>query len=140
MRKILSLFLLSFFIFQFTCAEARTGLSDKAGYHAGDNVAGPNEWDFGKVKQGQILKHDFVFKNETGSILKITGVNTSCGCTVSQADKKSLNPGESTTISVSFKSEGYLGEVKQFVYVNTDNADLPIIKFVIKAEVLKGGY
>lgn len=124
MRKIVSLFLLSFVIFQFTYAQ--------------DDTVKPEEWDFGKVKQDQVLKHDFVFKNETKGILKITGVNTSCGCTASSADKQSLNPGESTKINVAFNSKKYLGEVKQHIYVNTDNADSPITKFVIKAEVLKG--
>ncbi|PIQ90875.1 MAG: hypothetical protein COV71_02140 [Candidatus Omnitrophica bacterium CG11_big_fil_rev_8_21_14_0_20_41_12] len=123
MRKIISLFLLVFLISYPVSAQ------DKA-----DSL---NEWDFGQVKQEQILKHDFVFKNETNVVLNIASVNTSCGCTASQADKKSLEPGESTTISVAFSTKKYVGEVKQFVYLNTDNQDLPVVKFVIKAEVLK---
>ena len=123
MRKIISLVVLSFFVFQFT--------------HAENNIVDPNVWDFGKAKQGQILKHDFIFKNETKSVLNITGINTSCGCTASESDKKSLQPGESTTISVSFNSHGYLGQVKQFVYVNTDNADFAVVRFIIKSEVTR---
>lgn len=137
MRKIISLMFLSFFIFQFASAEAPTGLSDKAGYRAENKTSNPNEWDFGKAKQGQVLKHDFLFKNETKGVLKITGINTSCGCTTSQSDKKSLKPGESTIIKVSFNSSGYLGEVKKYIYVNTDNADLSVVRFMIKSEVAK---
>ncbi len=123
MRKIISLFLSGLFIFQFACAEKE--------------VIDPNLWDFGKAKQGEVLKHDFLFKNETKSVLNISSVNTSCGCTASQSDKKSLKPGESTKINVSFNSHGYLGEVKQFIYVNTDNVDLAVVRFTIKAEVYK---
>ncbi len=123
MRKILGLFLTGFFIFQLASAE--------------DKVVDLNAWDFGKVKQDQVLKHDFVFKNNTAATLNILSVNTSCGCTASQADKKSLEPNESTMISVTFNSKKYAGQIKQFVYVNTDNADSPVVKFVIKAEVLK---
>ncbi len=123
MRKVFSLFLLGFLIFQFACAE--------------DNPGAVNERDFGRVKQGVVVKHDFTFKNETPGILKITGINTSCGCTASQAGKKSLAPGESTIISVAFNSAGYSGVVKQFVYVNTDNDKLPVIRFIVKAEVIK---
>lgn len=123
MRKIISLFCLSLLIFQFACAEKET--------------IDPNAWDFGKAEQGEVLKHDFVFKNETKSVLNITGLNSSCGCTASQSDKKSLKPGESTTINVSFNSHGYLGEVKQFVYVNTDNNDLAVVRFAIKAQITK---
>lgn len=122
MRKILGLFFASFFIFQLAFAE--------------DKPVDPHEWDFGKIKQEQILKHDFVFKNETAAALNITGINTSCGCTASSADKKSLKPGESTAISVTFNSKKYSGEIKQYIYVNTDNADSPITKFVIKAQVI----
>lgn len=126
MRRIISFFLLSFATFQFAFAQV----------YAVD-PGNPNEWDFGKVKQGEVLKHDFLFKNKTLGILKITGVNTSCGCTASQSDKKTLKPGESTAIKVSFNSRGYSGAVQQYVYVNTDNVDSAIIKFVIKAEVVK---
>jgi len=104
---------------------------------AEDNAGGTNEWDFGRVKAGAVVKHDFTFKNETSGILKITGINTSCGCTASQAEKKSLAPGESTVINVAFNSKGYSGAVKQFVYVNTDNDRLPVIRFIVKAEVIK---
>ena len=126
MRKRIILFLLVFPMFQFAYGESeKTVTSD------------PNEWDFGKIKQGVVVKHDFQFENITSNVLKITGINTSCGCTVSQTAKKSLLPGESTAINVSFNSKGYAGQIKQFIYVNTDNADLPVVRFVIKAEVLK---
>jgi hypothetical protein len=123
MRKAVVLFLGVFLIFQAACAQEEK-----------DN---PQEWDFGRVKQGAVLKHDFILKNETKDILKINNINTSCGCTVSSSDKKSLMPQESTAITVSFNSRGYSGAVYQFVYVNTDNPDLKIVKFTIKAQVVK---
>lgn len=122
MRRLFGLFLLIFLFFQFS--------------HAENKIVDPNEWDFGKVKQGEILKHDFLFRNKTPNILKITGINTSCGCTASQAKKNDLKPGESTMINVTFNSKGYSGEIKQFIYVNTDNINLPIVKFTIKAQVV----
>lgn len=123
MRKVIGLFLFSLFIFQFTYAQ--------------DDITSGNEWDFGRVKQGQVLKHDFTLKNETKGELKIIGINTSCGCTASNSDKESLKPGESTAIKVTFNAKGYLGQVKQFIYVNTDNAELAVVRFIIKAEVIK---
>ncbi|MDD5108108.1 MAG: DUF1573 domain-containing protein [Candidatus Omnitrophica bacterium] len=137
MQKIMNLFLISFFIFQIAYAQAPIGQPEKVEPSVENSVANSNEWDFGKVKSGKVLKHDFLFKNETKNVLKILSINTSCGCTASQADKKILAPNESTTVNVIFKSEGYSGAVKQSVYVNTDNTDLPIIKFTVKAEVVK---
>ena len=94
-------------------------------------------WDFGKAEAGEILKHEFIFKNESSETLNIREVSTSCGCTVSQVKKKTLLPGESTAIEVSFNTKGYSGPTQQFVYVNTDNLDNPIIKFIIKADVVQ---
>jgi len=96
-----------------------------------------NEWDFGVVKQGEILVHDFELRNQTRKTLNIVNIHTSCGCTVSKAGKKSLRPGEKTKIQVSFNTKGYFGKTKQYAYVNTDDSDNMIIRFTIKAEVIK---
>lgn len=93
----------------------------------------PYFWDFGSVEKGEILKHDFVLQNSSKTALNITGVNTSCGCTISEIGKNKLSPGENTAIKVQFDTKGYQGETQQFVYVNTDDAANPILKFTIKA-------
>ncbi|HTZ10844.1 MAG TPA: DUF1573 domain-containing protein [Candidatus Margulisiibacteriota bacterium] len=97
----------------------------------------PYLWDFGVVKEGEVLKHEFVLKNESAKKLTIKEVATSCGCTASEAKKKELLPGESTTIEVKFQSKGYSGAVKQVVYVTTDNLDNMFIKYIIKANVVR---
>lgn len=97
----------------------------------------PYTWDFGRAKQGQIVKHNFILENKTAQTLNIKEVNTSCGCTVSEVKKKTLLPGENTLIEVKFDSKGYSGKVQQFVYVHTDNLDNPIIRYIITAEVVK---
>ena len=94
-------------------------------------------WDFGRIKQGEVVNHDFTFKNTGKGILNIKDVRTSCGCTASEAGKKVLAAGESTSIKVKFNSAGYLGPVEKFVYVATDALVNPISKYVIKAEVVK---
>ncbi|MBU2222371.1 MAG: DUF1573 domain-containing protein [Candidatus Omnitrophota bacterium] len=112
-------------------------------FAAGNNLTGEAAldelyiWDFGTVKQGVELKHDFNLTNDSGKVLNIKNVNTSCGCTGSKADKNKLQAGESTRIEVIFKTKGYSGAIQQFVYVNTDNPDNPILRFTIKAEVVK---
>lgn len=94
-------------------------------------------WDFGQVRQGQVVAHVFTFTNQTAKPLRIEGVTTSCGCTVSSVKKKELAAGESTTLEVKFRSKGYQGKVTQFVYLNTDNATQPVFRFTITADVLQ---
>lgn len=95
-----------------------------------------NTWDFGQVKQGKTLRHNFVLKNGSQKILTVKDINTSCGCTVSKVKKKILSLGESTLIEVRFNSKDYSGATQQYIYVHTDSLDNPVIRFIIKAEVV----
>lgn len=104
-----------------------------------EESADPYVWDFGRVKEGAVLKHEFILKNESGKTLTIQNVDTSCGCTASEAEKKVLPPGEETKIKVKFNTKGYSGSVQQFIYVHTDDLDNPIIRFIIKADVIREG-
>ena len=97
----------------------------------------PYTWDFGQVKEGGVLTHKFTLRNESAKILNIKDVSTSCGCTASEVKKKLLLPQEETEIEVKFNTKGYAGPTKQFVYLNTDSIEQPIIKLIIKAEIIK---
>ncbi len=126
MRWKILIFCLGFSIFQFR------GLS------AAPQKPDPYQWDFGQVKEGAILKHGFLLKNESHDILEIANIHTSCGCIAAQAEKKSLLPQGSTTITVTLDTKGYAGKtIKQFVYVHTDSADFSIVKYTVTAEAVK---
>jgi hypothetical protein len=84
----------------------------------------PASWDFGKVAAGQIVKHVFVLKNISESIINIDAVTTSCGCTTSKLEKSVLKPDEATTIELEFNSKGFAGQVHKYVYVKTSAADV----------------
>jgi len=101
------------------------------------NSPDPYTWDFGQVREGQVLKHAFTLKNESSKTLKIKDINSSCGCAVSEAKKMVLLPQESTTIEVKFDSKGYSGMTKQYIYVHTDALDNPLIRLIIIAQVVK---
>jgi len=96
----------------------------------------PNLWDFGVVKAGVVLEHTFVIVNDSARDLTIKDSTTSCGCTVSEIKKKQLKPMESSELLIKFDTKGYSGATRQFVYVNTDNIDVPIVRFTVKANVV----
>jgi hypothetical protein len=131
-------FLLMFFVFCISgCA---TNLREEKKSTASDtlqSVADEFSWNFGKVKEGEVLKHDFILKNNSSVILNLKDATSSCGCTVMEFKKKVLQPQEATSIEVKFNSKGYQGPTEQFVYVNTDSIDKPVIRFIIKADVVK---
>jgi hypothetical protein len=124
-------------LFSFASCYANNPGKDQGPVVSAAKMIDPFTLDFGKVKQGEVLKHSFILKNDSKKLLIIKDVNTSCGCTASKAGKKTLAPGESTTIDISFNTKGYSGQVSQFIYVNTDSIDKPVIRFMIKAEVVK---
>ena len=95
-------------------------------------------WDFGQVKTGEIVRHSFLIENNSDKALTITGINTSCACTNSELKDKIVNPWQNTRILVRFNSKDYTPSiVTQHVYVNTDNTDNPVLRFTIKAEIVK---
>ncbi|MFK7772921.1 MAG: DUF1573 domain-containing protein [Saprospiraceae bacterium] len=66
-------------------------------------------FDYGFIMQGDVVKHDFYFKNTGNADLVIKRVEPSCGCTVPIYPKEPIAPGEDGKISVTFKSAGKLG-------------------------------
>jgi len=128
------------FVCFFICGSVTLGCAQGKAYPrnaSSQEGSSDRSWDFGTVKNGQILKHDFVLKNNSDRIVAIKSVSTSCGCTVSEVKKKILSPGEETVLAVIFKSAGYQGTVQQSVYVATDRAGASIERFVIKAHVVE---
>jgi len=78
-------------------------------------------WDFGKVKQGEVVSHEFVFANEGDETLIIQKVSTSCGCTAALVSAEKIPPGKEGRIGVKFDTRGYGGPVKKLVYVDSND-------------------
>lgn len=92
-------------------------------------------WDFGKVKQGEVLAHEFVFTNEGGAPLVIERVATSCGCTAALASEDRIDPGKEGRIKASFDTRGYAGSVVKYVYVESNDASNARRELKITAEI-----
>lgn len=78
------------------------------------------EFDFGTIKQGQVVEYVFKFKNTGKADLYITDATGSCGCTVPQYPTKPIRPGESGEISVKFDSGGKSGKQNKTVTVTAN--------------------
>jgi len=78
-------------------------------------------WDFGKVKQGEVLSHEFVFANEGDATLVIQKVSTSCGCTAALVSAEKIQPGKEGRIEIKFDTRGYGGQVRKLIYVDSND-------------------
>ena len=94
-----------------------------------------NEYDFGKVLQGERLSYTFKFTNTGKSNLIIDGANSSCGCTTSTPPKAPIKPGESGELKVTFDSKTKTGEVSNIVAISANTYPVHTI-LTVKAKVI----
>lgn len=93
-------------------------------------------YNFGTIKQGEIVKYSFSFKNDGEKPLLISSAQASCGCTVPNYPKEPIAPGETGVIDVQFNSTGKLGMQNKSINI-TANTDPAITTLLLKGTVKK---
>ena len=91
-------------------------------------------FDFGNVKEGDIVEHVFSFTNTGTEPVILSQVAASCGCTTPDYTKTPILPGQSGEIKVSFNSAGQVG-VQQKIVTVTSNAENSVTTVQIKGTV-----
>jgi hypothetical protein len=79
--------------------------------------------DFGKVKQGDVVSCEFVFKNAGGAPLVIERVETTCGCTAALVSEKTIAPGREGKIKATFDTRGYSGRLARYLYLVSNDGE-----------------
>lgn len=93
------------------------------------------EFDFGKIIQGEKVSHSFFFRNTGTKNLIISSASGSCGCTVPEWPKEPILPGQSNKIEVIFSSEGKSGYQEKTITVVT-NCEPSTRVIRIKCEII----
>ena len=91
-------------------------------------------FDFGDIKQGDVVEHIFEFQNTGTQPLILSGVRTTCGCTAPYWPKEPIAPGETSSIKIKFNSRGKLGMQNKIITVNS-NAITPTTRIKIVTNV-----
>lgn len=93
------------------------------------------EYDFGTIKKGEVVRHEFVFRNTGEHPLIIQNATAGCGCTVPSWPREPIPPGGTGKIVVEFNS-GLVGVGQQIKTVNIfANTDPSPVRLVIKGIV-----
>lgn len=81
-------------------------------------------YNFGTIKEGDVVERKFRFRNEGEFPLIINNVTASCGCTIPEWPREPIAPQQESSILVRFNSKGKPGpQVKTVtVYANTEPA------------------
>ncbi|HID93847.1 MAG TPA: DUF1573 domain-containing protein, partial [bacterium (Candidatus Stahlbacteria)] len=95
-------------------------------------------WNFGTIKQHSKVTHIFKVQNRGNADLIITRLRTTCGCTAALMSEKQITPGHSGEIKVTFSSGRRIGKQTQYVYVQSNDPNEPILKLTVKGEVETG--
>lgn len=93
------------------------------------------DYNFGHIREGQLVNTTFKFTNVGNKPLTILQAVASCGCTVPTWPHQPLKAGESGEILVQFDSHDKKGEVTKTVSV-TANTIPPLNTLTIKATVV----
>lgn len=82
-------------------------------------------YDFGTIKQGEVVKYEFSFKNVGKTPLIITSATATCGCTVPEYPVQPIKPGESGVIKVVFNSTGKIDKQDKIVtFISNANPEM----------------
>lgn len=84
-------------------------------------------FQFGTIKKGEVVTHNFKFTNTGREPLIIKDAIATCGCTVPEIPKEPIKPGESSEIKVVFNSAGKpVGPITKPVTVSSNAVNSPV--------------
>ena len=111
------------------------GLADRG--HASSALA----WDHAEVRltaqEGdEKVVASFPVKNTSTQTVKVTKIETGCGCTSAQLAEPRLLPGASGELRVTFKLEGRVGSQSKVITIKTDESASESTQLWLKVDII----
>jgi hypothetical protein len=91
--------------------------------------------DFGDIKKGTPVSHDFTFENTTKQTVLITNVKAACGCTATDYTKTPIKPGETAYIKATYNA-ATSGAFSKTISVTLNESQTPKV-LTIKGKVVE---
>src|SRR5580692_5466377 len=91
-------------------------------------------YDFGKIKQGSPVTHDFAFSNISDAPIVIESATPSCGCTTPVKPEGAIAKGKTDKITAGFNAAA-VGPFNKSITIKVAGVDLPL-QLKITGEVL----
>ena len=101
-------------------------------------VLNPRALNLGTVLQQTQRTFELEVANEGTRNLVIKDVTVSCGCTAAVVSQKTIKPGNSGKIRVTFKSLTFRGTVEKSVLISSNDPRTPVKEFTFTAFVTPG--
>jgi hypothetical protein len=94
-----------------------------------------DSYDFGKIVQGDVVKHTFTFTNVGEHPLVLESVKPSCGCTALNYTREAVEPGQTGTIDAQFNSAGKMGQQMKYITI-VYNGEPKIERIMFQGEIV----
>ena len=88
--------------------------------------------DFGRVRSGAIMKHEFSFTNSGNADLIIDNVLPACGCTTITDFTRTIPPGGKASLTLEFNSNSLQGEQIKTMLVKSNDPIQPNLVLQLK--------
>jgi hypothetical protein len=97
------------------------------------------EWDFGKVIQGEKPTHIFIVKNEGEGDLIIESLKESCACIEVSISTTRIQPGGSAELKASYDTTDYVGKDEKHIHIYSNDPQIPDkrINLYVETEVFQ---
>lgn len=80
-----------------------------------------NYYDFGTVKEGEILELNVPFSNIGSEVLEISKVKTTCSCAAALLSGNKLKPGESGNLRIEYDTTDRIGKTTRSVIIHSND-------------------
>ncbi len=84
-----------------------------------------NQYNFGTVKEGEVVSGSIKFANVGGGDLTVLDIKSSCGCAVADIVNKNIAPGETSELKFDFDTKGRTGKLTRTITVITNDPTVP---------------
>ncbi len=91
----------------------------------------PEEYNFGTVTQGTLVKTRFTIHNEGPKALRIQDIKPSCSCSVTSWEQREIPPGDSMVVQVSFNTAGKIGRQRKTFSILSNAANSPAFFYLV---------
>ncbi|MDH5476193.1 MAG: DUF1573 domain-containing protein [Cyclobacteriaceae bacterium] len=92
-------------------------------------------YDFGKIKQGEKVSHEYVLKNAGKTDLNIRAAKSTCTCATAKLKNDTIKPGESVTLEVTFDSDQRRGNQQKSITIFSNDPRNSMQRVTIKGLV-----
>jgi len=92
--------------------------------------------DFGKVYRGNVVERGLTIENTGTEVLVIGLIEASCGCTGTVLSDKTVPPGKTTSIAVTFNSRNFDGPIVKNITINSNAENNPRLQVEFKGTVI----